>query len=52
MVQFLFEFEAYFDQFCRDIDLKKTYITQLEQTKEVMTVAWDLSMRLKKRLLS
>lgn len=39
MVQLLFELEAYFDQVCLDIKLKKTYNTWHEQTKEPMTVA-------------
>lgn len=43
MVQFLFELKAYFDQVYRDINLKNAYRTRLEQTKEVTTVAWDLS---------
>lgn len=43
MVQFLFEFEAYFDQVCRDIKLNKTYNNRFERTKEAMVVAWDLS---------
>lgn len=43
MVQFLFDFEAYFHQVCRDIDLKMTNNAKLQQIKEVMAIAWDLS---------
>lgn len=39
MIQFLFDFEAYFDQVCRDIDLKRISSAQLQQIKEVMFVA-------------
>lgn len=43
MVQFLFEFEAYFDQVCRDINPRRTYNAQLLQKKGEMVEAWDLS---------
>lgn len=43
MVQFLFDFEAYFEQVCRGIDLKRTNSTQLQQTKEAKFVAWYAS---------
>lgn len=43
MVKFLFDFEAYFDQVCQDIDMKRTNSARLQQTKEDMVVAWDLS---------
>lgn len=43
MVKFLFEFEVYFDQVCRDINVKRTYNTQLQQKRGEMTMEWDLS---------
>lgn len=43
MVQFLFEFEDYFDHVCKAIDLKRTNNTRLQQVKDAMTVAYDLS---------
>lgn len=43
MVQFLFEFEAYFDQVYKDIDLKRTNNAWLQQVKDAMAMAWDLS---------
>lgn len=50
MVQFLFEFEAYFDQVCRDINLKNTYNNRLQQTREAIVMAWDLSVTSKKEV--
>lgn len=43
MVQLLFEFEAYFDQVCKDFDLKRTNNARLQQVKDAIMVAWDLS---------
>lgn len=43
MIQFLFDFEAYFDQVCRDINLKRTNSVQHQQTKKAMSLAWDTS---------
>lgn len=43
LVQYLFKFEAYFDQVCKDIDLKLTNNSQLQKVKDTMEVAWDAS---------
>lgn len=38
-----FEFEAYFDQVWKNIDLKRTNNVWFEQVKDTKTIAWDLS---------
>lgn len=44
LVRFLFEFEAYFDQVCKYIDLKRANNSKLQRVKNSMVVvAWDAS---------
>lgn len=48
MVQFLFEFEAYFNHVWRDINLKNIYSAWIQQIREAMVAAWDLSSAIEK----